>query len=108
MRRCLLLVIVLIASVSLSPAQQPKVLAPHLPVAPELPFTGKWHKPAVPRSMVGGLWMIDANFKSTIYIKNDVKVAPLKVTPVLHLSNGQAYRLDDVNLEPAGTSRCQR
>jgi Big-like domain-containing protein len=58
----------------------------------------------VPRSMVGGLWMVDANFKSTIYLKNDIKVAPITVTPILYLSNGRSYRLSDVNLEPSGTA----
>jgi hypothetical protein len=85
-------------------AQQPKVLAPHKPVPPALHYTGKWHSPAVPRSMVGGLWMVDANFKSSIYIKNGVKVAPITVTPVLYLSNGRKYQLADVNLEPSGTA----
>ena len=85
-------------------AQQPRVLAPHKPVSPALPYTGKWHSPAVPRSMIGGLWMVDANFKSSIYIKNSVKVAPITVTPVLYLSNGHRYQLADVNLEPSGTA----
>jgi hypothetical protein len=85
-------------------AQQPKVLAPHKPVPPTLPYTGKWHSPAVPRSMVGGLWMTDPNFKSSIYIKNSVKVAPITVTPILYLSNGRKYQLADVTLEPSGTA----
>src|SRR5258708_32253084 len=85
-------------------AQQPKVLVPHRPVPPRLPYTGKWHDPAVLRSMVGGLWMIDANFKFSIYLKNDIKVAPITVTPILYLSNGQRYQLQDVSLEPSGTA----
>jgi hypothetical protein len=48
--------------------------------------------------------MVDANFKSSIYIKNSVKVAPITVTPVLYLSNGHRYQLADVNLEPSGTA----
>jgi hypothetical protein len=83
-------------------AQQPRVPAPHKHALPALPFTGKWHEPAVLRSMVGGLWMIDANFKSSIYLKNSVKVAPITVTPILYLSNGQRYQLADVSLAPAG------
>jgi hypothetical protein len=83
-------------------AQQPKVLAPHRPIAPRLsdnpPTTGPL------RSMVGGLWMIDANFKSAIYIKNDVEIAPVTVTPVLYLSNGKKVTLADVTLEPSGTA----
>src|ERR1700728_434827 len=85
-------------------AQQPRLLAPHKPVPPALPYTGKWHSPAAPRSMIGGLWMVDANLKSSIYIKNSVKVAPIAVTPVLYLSNGHKYQLADVNLEPSGTA----
>ena len=85
-------------------AQQTKVLAPHKPVPPALPYSGKWHKPSVLRSMVGGFWMTDPNFKSSIYIKNSVKVAPITMTPILYLSNGQRYRLADVTLEPAGTA----
>lgn len=54
--------------------------------------------------MVGGLWMIDANFKSTIYIKNGVKNAAVTVTPVLYLSNGKSYTLPDVKLDPSGTA----
>src|SRR5258708_34709295 len=84
--------------------QQTKVLVPHRPVPPRLPYTGKWHDPAVLRSMVGGLWMIDSNFKSSIYLKNDIKVAPITVTPILSLSNGQRYQLQDVSSEPSGTA----
>jgi len=42
-------------------AQQPKVLAPHRPIAPRLPDNPPTTGPV--RSMVGGLWMIDSNFK---------------------------------------------
>jgi hypothetical protein len=57
-------------------AQQAKVLAPHRPAPPKLAGPVKWHDPAVLRSMVGGLWMIDANYKSTIYLKNNVETLP--------------------------------
>jgi hypothetical protein len=93
-----------ISLITSAAAQQPKVLAPHKPVPPALPYTGKWHSPAISRSMTGGLWMVDANFKSSIYIKNSVKVAPITVTPILYLSNGHRYQLADVNLEPSGTA----
>jgi hypothetical protein len=83
-------------------AQQPKVLAPHRPIAPRLPDNPPKSGPL--RSMVGGLWMIDANFKSTIYIKNSVEIAPVTVTPILYLSNGKKITLADVTLEPSGTS----
>jgi hypothetical protein len=104
MRRLLGLFIVSFTFVLPSLSQQPEVLAPHKHALPTLPFTGKWHKPAVLRSMVGGLWMTDANFKSSIYIKNNIKVAPITVTPILYLSNGQKLQLADAKLEPAGIS----
>jgi hypothetical protein len=85
-------------------AQQPKVLAPHKPVAPRLPQPKSWHKPAAPQSLIGGLWMIDPNLKSSVYLKNDLKTSPLSVTPVLWLSNGVKYSLPVVNLDPSGTA----
>jgi hypothetical protein len=85
-------------------AQQSKVLAPHKPVPPILPDSGTKQKPATPRSMTGGLWMIDANFKSSIYIKNVVETSSVVVSPVLYLSNGVKYSLSPVKLEPAGTT----
>lgn len=54
--------------------------------------------------MVGGLWMTDANFKSTIYLRNDVETDPITVTPILWLSNGKKFMLHDVTLEPAGVA----
>jgi hypothetical protein len=84
--------------------QEAKVLAPHKHALPLLPYTGKWHKAATLRSMVGGPWIVDANFKSSIYIKNSIKMAPLTVTPILYLSNGRRYQLLDVKLEPAGVA----
>lgn len=85
-------------------AQQAKVLAPHKPVSPQIANPKKWHSPAVMRSMVGGLWMMDANFKSSIHLKNNVETDPITVTPVLYLSNGQKYVLSEVKLEPAGVA----
>jgi hypothetical protein len=54
--------------------------------------------------MVGGLWITDANFKSTIFLKNNVETDPLDVTPILYLSNGHKYTLHGVHLEPAGVA----
>jgi uncharacterized protein YjdB len=87
----------------LSLAQQLKVMAPHKPVGPKLakrlPLP-----PPVPGSMVGGPWVIDGNFKSSIYLKNGVETDPVTITPVLYLSNGVRYTLPDVQLEPSGTA----
>jgi len=84
-------------------AQTPKVLAPHKPIAPKLaqplPLP-----PAVAGSMVGGPWMVDGDFKSSIYLRNGVETSPITVTPVLYLSNGVRYALPNVQLEPAGTA----
>src|SRR5208282_1358228 len=59
---------------------------------------------SVLHSMVGGLWMTDANLKSTIYLRNDVETDPITVTPILWLSNGKKLTLNDVKLEPAGVA----
>lgn len=97
--------IVLVAlAAGFSLAQQPLVPAPHEPVAPQLPQPTKWHKPSVPRSLAGGLWRTDANYKSALYLRNDVETSPITVTPVLYLSNGTPYVLPDVTLAPGGTS----
>jgi hypothetical protein len=93
-----------IACVSLLAAQQePKVLAPHKPIAPKVDRSYPMPAP-VAGSMVGGPWMIDSNFKSSVYIKNGIETSSVTVTPVLYLSNGVAYRLSDITLEPSGTS----
>ncbi len=82
-------------------AQQPKVLAPHKPIPPKAEKQVKWLSPATQRSMVGGLWMTDPDFKSSIYIKNIVETDPVTVTPILHLSNGAKYTLPEVTIKPA-------
>jgi hypothetical protein len=83
-------------------AQQAKVLAPHKPIPPKAANQVKWLTPATQRSMVGGLWMMDADFKSSIYLKNIVETDPVTVTPILHLSNGAKYTLPAVTVKPAG------
>jgi hypothetical protein len=100
----LTIALILLGCATLLPAQQPRVLAPHNPPPPKLLWSSKLHKPAVLRSLVGGLWMTDANFKSTIYIKNDLEASPITVTPVLYLSNGRELILQDVTLEAAATA----
>ncbi len=84
-------------------AQQTKVFAPHDPIAPKVskPIA---MKPAALGSIAGGPWMVDANFKSIIYLKNIVETSPISVTPVLHLSNGTKYQLPAVQLQAAGTA----
>ena len=70
-------------------AQQPKVLAPHRPIAPKVDKPVPL--PPKPGSIAGGPWMVDSNFQSTIYLKNVVETSPVMVTPVLHLSDGRRY-----------------
>jgi len=90
-----------LCAVFASAQQRPKVLAPHEPVAPKvkerLPLP-----PAKAGSIAGGPWIVDASFQSTIYLKNSVETSPITVTPVLHLSDGRAYSLQAVKLEPSG------
>lgn len=85
-------------------AQQPKVLAPHRPIDPRVEKRSKWMMPQTPRSMIGGLWMTDANLKSSIYIRNVVETDPVTVTPILWLSNGKQYTLPDATIDAAGVA----
>lgn len=101
--RVLLIAFAISVLASTSFAQQPKVLAPHRPIAPKVANPTAL-PPAVPGSVVGGPWITDANFKSSIYLKNVVETSPVTVTPVLFLSNGTKYVLPDVTLEPSGTA----
>ena len=48
--------------------------------------------------------MIDANFRSTLYLKNGVKNAAITATPILYLSNGKSFTLSTVQLEPSATA----
>jgi len=87
-----------------SVAQQPKVPAPHQPVAPKMARHREWDPPAMAQSATGALWMTDGNSKSTLYLNNMLKEDSLTVTPILHLANGVAYALTPVTLEPSGTA----
>ena len=93
-----------LAALNLS-SQRPKVLAPHVPVPPAVPASQMRPMAAgQARSLVGGLWMTDANFKSSIFLKNLVETSAVTVTPVLHLSNGTEYILNHVTLAPSDTA----
>lgn len=97
--------IVLAVSISgtASLAQQVKVSVPHRPISPKVkhPFP---LPPAVLGSMLGGPWMVDSNFKSSIYIKNNVETSSITLTPILYLSNGARYTLPIMVVEPSGTA----
>lgn len=83
--------------------QRARVLAPHIPVASKarepIPMP-----PGVDGAIVGGPWMVDASFKSSIYLKNGVENSAVTVTPILFLSNGNRYALPKVELAAAGTA----
>jgi hypothetical protein len=83
-------------------AQQAIVPAPHKPIPPRIAKPIKGPTPATRRSMVGGVWMTDANFKSSIYLRNLVETDPVTATPILYLSNGVKYTLSEVTVQPAG------
>lgn len=85
-------------------AQQAKVLAPHRHIPKRINKKVDWSKKATARSMIGGLWMTDANYKSSVYVRNVVESDPVTITPVLWLANGTKYTLPDVTIEPAGTA----
>jgi hypothetical protein len=84
--------------------QQPKVLAPHVPVPPLMTKPVPYPNPAILRSMVGGLWMTDGNMRSAIHLKNSLATSSLTVIPILYLANGTKIQLAAVTLEPSGTA----
>jgi hypothetical protein len=85
-------------------AQQPKVLAPHKPVAPKIEKRFPWAKPITRQSAIGGFWLTGPSMRSSLYLRSDLKTDPLTVTPILYLSNGVRYSLPPVTIEPAGTA----
>jgi hypothetical protein len=84
--------------------QQPKVMAPHKPVAPRLEKQRPWASPMVRQSALGGLWLTSPSMKSSLYLRNDLKTDSLTVTPIIYLSNGTRYALRSVSVEPTGTA----
>ncbi len=93
------------AAGSLSAQQHAWVPAPHKPVPPKV-SEGKRPHPPTPtkRSMIGGPWMTDPNYRSVLYVRNNVQTAPMSVTPILYLGNGAQYRLSPVQLSAGGTA----
>jgi Bacterial Ig-like domain (group 2) len=85
-------------------AQQPKVLVPHVPVAPPLPYSPPSADSYRPRVLKGGFWMTDAFTKSSVYVRSNVETAAVTVNPVVYLSNGTKVSLAPVTLKPAGTT----
>lgn len=86
-------------------SQQAKVLAPHRRIPQRVPKSQEQPLPAAKQgSLVGGLWITDANFKSTMYLKNVVEISAVTVTPILYLSNGKKITLPDVMVGPSGTA----
>ena len=96
-----LLILVLALFCGSTFAQQVKVAAPHRLIPPKVDKRFPL-KEAVAGSIVAGPWMVGANFKSSVYVKNVVETSPVPVTPILYLSNGVRFTLPPVQLEPAG------
>ena len=82
--------------------QQPKVMAPHKPIAPAIEKRYPIKGTDTNQSEVGGFWMTGPNMKATLTMRNGLKTDPLTVTPVLYLSNGVRYALPAVTLQPTG------
>lgn len=102
MNRPLSFMLTAVGLISFVAAQQTKVLAPHRNIPQRIDKKIDWSKKATMRSMIGGLWMTDANFKSSIYLRSVVETDPITVTPILWLANGAKYTLPNVTLDPAG------
>jgi hypothetical protein len=85
-------------------AQQPFVPAPHQPVPRLVSKRVPYPHPAMLRSVAGGLWMTDGNYKSSIYLKNNLITSALEVTPVLYFANGTRLPLAPLKLDAAGTA----
>jgi hypothetical protein len=98
MDRSSLLAIFLLGLTTTVAAQEPKVMAPHKPIPPRVPKSQEQRVPQELRSLVGGPWMIDANLKSSLYLRNEVETEQTTVTPILYLSNGKKLTLPDVPL----------
>ncbi len=92
----------LLSAVNSFAQQRPHVAAPHRPIAPRVEKLVKELRVPTRRTMVGGLWMTDANWKSSLYLRNSVETDPIEVTPILYLANGKRYPLAPVTIEPAG------
>ena len=100
LRVCVILLAICTTGIS-AISQRPKVLAPHDPVPAKMAKTIPLPA-AQSGSIVGGPWMVDANFRSTVYVKNLIETSTVTATPVLYLSNGMRYVLPKLNLDPSG------
>jgi hypothetical protein len=76
--KCFSLAVLCAGFAATSFAQQPKVLAPHKPVAPRLARHHNWEQPSSLQSAVGGLWMIGPSMKASLYLTNGLKADPLR------------------------------
>lgn len=85
--------------------QHTKLLAPHRPIPPRVP-DAKRHPlpPAKAGSVIGGIWMTDANFKSSLYLRSVIATKAISVKPIIYLSNGTRLPLGDVKLDPDGVA----
>lgn len=81
----------------------PKLMAPHRPLPARVP-DAKRHPlpPAKTGSVIGGIWMTDANLKSSLYLRSVIATTAITVKPIMYLSNGTKLPLGDVRLDPDG------
>ena len=79
------------------------VLGPHKPIAPKISAAPFANEATMPRTIVGGPWLLDPNMKSTLFLHNNNEVTAFLATPVLYLSNGRQITLPAVSVGPAAT-----
>ena len=79
------------------------VLGPHKPIAPRISAALFANQATMPRTIVGGPWLLDPNMKSTLFLHNNNEVTAFLATPVLYLSNGRQITLPAVSVGPAAT-----
>jgi hypothetical protein len=103
MKSVRLAVMPLIAFACTARAQHVPMPAPHKPVPPKV-ANYKSKMAITARSMVGGPWLTDPNYRSILYIRNDLQTNSLSITPILWLSNGVKYRLSPVLISAGGTA----
>jgi len=85
--------------------QHPYVPTPSKPMPPHVPQSRRHPLPAAQTgSVIGGLWMTDANFTSTLTLRSIVASAAITVKPIIYLSNGTKFSLTDVILAPDGVA----
>lgn len=84
----------------LHPREQTTAQAPKAPPKP-LPWP---RKPLTTQEAEGGIWRTDNGFQPMLMLKNGLEIAPIAVTPVLHMADGTEYDLPPIQLDPSGVA----